>query len=194
MTKPKDTPSIYIDTCIARDILNHRPGSRESSDLINNIRNKGWQCKMSVFGLMELVDVEQERLFVESRYFVDKKSLDEVYSARRKRDLSKEALKKSFDYVETFKEAHPFIEIVGLDDKGWSLAIVVATDSNLHASDVIHLVSAWMEDCHVVVTKDAFFIKEATRYLKEIDIWEALKICKPKDCLSQLTDVGLIGT
>jgi len=181
-------PSIYIDTCIARDVTERRKD--ESIVLLNRIKNEGWSCKMSVFALMELVDIEQEDKFVHLRYFVEKQTLDEVFSSRRNRNLGQRELEKSFQYIDQFRNNYSFIELVGLSDDGWSLAIVVASGSNLHASDVIHLASAWMEDCDVVVTDDTFFIREAKRYLKKEGIWETLKVCRPEDCNSALVEMG----
>ena len=173
----KKKPSIYIDTCVARDVTEHRRGSDASIELIGRIKREKWTCKLSVFGFMELVDIEQERIFVEERYFVQKKTLDEVYSGRRNRDLGRKELETSFKYIEQFRDVYPFIELVGLTDEGWSLAIVVASECNLDASDVIHLASAWQGDCDVVVTNDTFFIKEAKRYLKKEGVWEVFKVC-----------------
>jgi len=189
-TKGTKKPSIYIDTCIARDVTERRTGRDASIELLGRIKSKGWSCKMSVFGLMELVDIEQENMFVNLRYFIEKRTLDEVYSSRRNRDLGRRELEKSFQYIDQFRNNYSFIELVGLSDNGWSLAIVVASGSNLHASDVIHLASAWMEDCDLVVTDDTFFIKEAKRYLKKEGIWDALKVCRPEDCYSALAEMG----
>ena len=187
-TESEDKPSIYIDTCIARDVTEHR--SDASVDLIARIKREVWTCRMSIFGLMELVDVEQESMFINLRYFIEKQTLDEVYSSRRTRDLGQKELEKSFKYIEKFLNDHSFVELVGLDDDGWSLAIFVASHSNLHASDGIHLASAWQNDCDLVVTNDTSFIKEAKRYLKEEGIWDALKVCEAKDCYSALEKMG----
>lgn len=189
-SEPKRKPSIYIDTCIARDVTEHRMGREASIELLRRVKSKNWTCKMSVFGLMELVDIEQENIFVNLRYFAWKRSLDEVYSSRRTRDLGRKELENSFQYIEQFRSNYSFIDIVGLDDDGWSLAIVVASTSNLTASDVIQLASAWQADCDVVVTDDIFFIKEAKRYLKKEGIWDALKVCRPEDCYSALEEMG----
>ncbi len=183
-------PCIYIDTCIARDVTERRAGRDASIELLGRIKSKGWSCKMSVFGLMELVDIEQESIFVNLRYFVEKRSLDEVYSSRRNRNLGQKELEKSFQYIEQFRSNYSFIKPVGMSDEGWSLAIVVASGSNLHASDVIHLVSAWQEDCDLVVTDDTFFISEAEKYLRNEGIWDKLRVCKPEDCYSTLAELG----
>jgi predicted nucleic acid-binding protein len=188
--KSKDKPSIYIDTGVARDVTERRVGGDASIELLGHIRSKGWSCKMSVFGLMELVNIEQESIFVNKRYFIEKRTLDEIISARRNRNLTKEELERSFKYIEKFRRDYPFVKYVNLSDAGWSLAIVVASDCNLHAADVIHLVSAWQEDCDLIVTDDTFFISEAKKYLQNEGIWNRLKICTPEQCYTVLAEMG----
>ena len=186
-TKGRNKPSIYIDTCIARYVTERRRGA--SIELLGRIKSKGWTCKMSIFGVMELVDIEQESLFVNKRFFIEKQTLDEIISSRRNRDLGQSELEKSFQYIDQVGTNYSFIKVVGLSDEGWSLAVVVASGSNLHASDVIHLVSAWQEDCNVLVTNDTFFISETKKYLAKEGI-EGLRICKPEDCYSVLSEMG----
>ena len=181
-------PSIYIDTCIARDVTEHRGDA--SFELLVRIRREKWSCVMSILGLMELVDIEQESMFVKKRFFIEKQELDRIISSRRNRNLERRDFTESSKYIEQFFDNYSFIQFVGLDDENWSSALVVATYSNLHASDVIHLVSAQQSDCDVVVTNDSFFIAEATKYLKKEGIWNKLRVCKPEDCYSVLSELG----
>ena len=188
VSKPRAKPSIYIDTCIARDVTEGRKDA--SVELIERIEREGWFCRMSVFGLMELVDIEQERMFVNKQFFIEKQELDRIISGRRNRNLEQSDFDKCFRYMDQFRHNYSFVELVGLDDDGWSLATVIASLSNLHASDVIHVVSAWEADCDVVVTNDSFFITEAEKYLRSEGIWDYLKVCKPEDCYSVLSEMG----
>lgn len=187
-SKGTKKPSIYVDTCIALDVTErHRAISIE---LLARVKNNGWTCKMSIFGMMELIDIAQESLFVNKRFFIEKQTLDEIISSRKHRDLEQSDLKKSFQSIKQFATNYSFIEMVGLTDDGWDLAGTVAIDSNLHASDVIHLVSAWQADCDLVVTDDTFFIKEAGKYLKQEGVWDRLRVCSPEKCYSVLKEMG----
>lgn len=189
--KVKNKPSIYIDTCIVRDVTERRAGREASIELLlSRIKSKGWSCKMSIFGLMELIDIEQESIFVNKNFFIEKRTLDEIIGSRRNRNLVESEFNKSYQYVIQFMSNYPFVEFVGLNDDGWSLAVIIASYSNLHATDVIHLVSAWQANCDVVVTDDEFFIKEAGRYLKEQGTWDKLRVCKPEKCYLVLKDIG----
>src|SRR3989338_4938351 len=96
MTKPK----VYIDTVIARDWTHNR--NKDSIELLNQIKNKKLKCLISVFGLMELVDVEQEDLFLNKKAFVEREDLDTIFSKRKRRDLTREDLGKSSKYIEKF--------------------------------------------------------------------------------------------
>lgn len=184
-------PSIFIDTCIARDLTDtKRKHSEASVDLLNRAKREGWICKMSVFGLAELVDIEQERLFVNKLLFMENETLDEVISSRRSRNLNKDDLKKCFNYIKQFQENYSYIQTVGLGEQGWNLALTVACNSNLDASDVIHLVSAWQEDCNLLVTNDTFFIKEAKDYILREGIWSDFRVCRPEDYHLELIDMG----
>jgi hypothetical protein len=187
-SKGTKKPSIYIDTCIARDVTERR--NDVSIEILGRIEREGWSCKMSVFGLMELVDIEQESIFVNKRFFIEKHTLDQIISSRRNRNLEEGDFEKCLQYIAQFQNKYSFVKLVGLDDGGWSLALVLASCSNLHASDVIHLVSAWQADCDVVVTNDTFFINEAKRYLQKEGIWDKLRVCKPEDCYSVLAKMG----
>lgn len=184
MVKPK----IYIDTVLARDWTHNR--NKESIELLNQIKNKKLKCLISVFGLMELVDIEQEDLFLNKKAFVDKESLDTIFSKRKRRDLKKEDLQKSSDYLGRFlKEYREVITTVDLAQDGWSLALSIGVDSNLNATDVLHLATAWQNHCNIVITRDEFFIKEASKILKAQKIWTHIKICTPKKAISLIRKV-----
>lgn len=175
-------PTIYIDTVIARDWTHNRNG--DAIELLNQIKNKKLKCVISVFGLMELVDIEQEELFMNKKAFVEKQNLDTIFSKRKRRDLDKKDLRKSEKYVSDFLSNYKkIVGLVDLTQDGWSLALSLGSGSNLNATDVLHLSTAWQNKCNIVVTRDEFFIKEASKILKSEKAWGALKVCNPKKAL-----------
>lgn len=192
--KSRDKPSIYIDTCIARDVTATR--NADSIELMTRIKREGWACSISIFGLMELIGIEKEDIFIRRKHYIEKATLDELISARRNLDLKSDEFEKCYQYIQQFMDNYSFVEIRGLDNDGWSLAAVIATNCNLHATDVIHLATAWQADCDIIVTNDTFFIKEAARYLKKDRLdsgestWSVLRVCEPKNCYSVLKDMG----
>ena len=155
-------PIIYVDTVIARDWTHNR--NNNSTELLNLIKNRKLKCFISVFGLMELVDIEQEDLFLHKKMFIEKESLDRIFSKRKSRDLKNEDLGKSGKYIKVFLENFKkIVTTVDLTEDGWSLALSICADSNLNATDVLHLATAWQSGCNLIVTRDSFFIKEATK-------------------------------
>ncbi len=184
MTKPK----VYIDTVIARDWTHNR--NKDSIELLNQIKNKKLKCLISVFGLMELVDVEQEDLFLNKKAFVEREDLDTIFSKRKRRDLTREDLEKSSKYIEKFLgEYKKIITTVDLTQDGWSLALNIGAESNLNATDVLHLATAWQNQCNIIITRDEFFIKEASKLLKKEKVWPHFKICNLKKALLLLKKV-----
>ena len=181
-------PRIYIDTVIARDWTHNRNDC--AKEILNQIREKKLKAFISVFGLMELVDIEQEELFLNRKVFIEKENLDTIFSKRKRRDLKKEDLNKSGKYIEDFlKNYEKLITPVDLTNDGWNLALVLGSESNLNATDVIHLASAWQNQCNIVITRDEFFIKEATQILKKERVWKDFKILNPTKALALLKKI-----
>jgi len=181
-------PIIYIDTVIARDWTHNR--DNYSRELLTEIKNKKLKCLISVFGLMELADIEQEGLFLNKKAFVEREDLDIIFSKRKRRDLNNQDLEKSSKYLEDFIEHYKnIIKIVDLNQDGWSLALNLGAESNLNATDVIHLATAWQNRCNLIITRDEFFIKEAEKILKNEKIWKSFKILNPKKALSFLRKI-----
>ena len=181
-------PSIYIDTVIARDWTHKR--NVDAIDLLNQIKNKKIKCLISVFGLMELVDIEQEDLFLHKKAFIEKENLDTIFSRRKSRDLKSEELDKSEKYIQDFLANYKkIVGLVDLTEEGWSLALSLGAGSNLNATDVLHLSTAWQNKCNIIITRDEFFIKEATRILKKEKVWSNFKVCSPRKALQLLRKV-----
>ena len=93
------------------------------------------------------------------------------------------------------KNAHALLEFVQtsdiLDSEGWELALWLSSSSNLWATDVLHLATAWITNCNIIITSDREFIKEATRILKEEDLWDKiLRICEPDKVINNLKEMG----
>lgn len=181
-------PIIYIDTVIARDWTHDR--NKDSDELFYQIKDKKLKCIISIFGLMELVDLEQEDIFLNKKVHVEKEDLDTIFSKRKRRDLKKEDLEKSIKYIEKFlRNYKDIVHTVDLTQEGWSLALSIGAESNLNATDVLHIATAWQNECNIIVTRDEFFIKEASRTLKKEKVWNTLKICTPKKALSYLKKI-----
>ena len=171
-------PIIYVDTVIARDWTHNR--NKDSQRVLDSIKSRKYKTYMSVFGLMELVNIEQEDLYLHKKAFIDKEDLDRIFTNRKSRDLNQDSLQKSEKYIRDFLDSHK-LTLVDLTNEGWSLAFQIAVNSNLNASDVLHLATAWQSKCNLVITRDEFFIKEATKILKKEKVWSFFRICRPSN-------------
>ena len=96
--KSRDKPSIYIDTCIARDVTAIR--NADSIELMTRIKREGWACSISIFGLMELIGIEKEDIFIRRKHYIEKATLDELISARRNLDLKSDEFEKCYQYIQ----------------------------------------------------------------------------------------------
>jgi len=188
-------PRIYLDTVILRDCTHNRHDP--SKKLVDYAESRKWSCVTSIFAIMELIDIEQEDRFLHKKAFIEKWSLDKIFTSRKQRDLTTKEFSEVDKYIREFTERnYKFIKLEGLTDEGWSLAIYMATNSNLNAADVIHLVTAWQAGCSIIVTRDEFFIKEARKLLKREKlengrrVWSELRVCKPKDVKKNLKAMG----
>jgi predicted nucleic acid-binding protein len=74
-----------------------------------------------------------------------------------------------------------FIRPINIKENDWDLVKKIGENSNLHSSDIIHLVTAWVGGCQYLVTRDNQFIEEGNRILEKERVIKKLKICKPHD-------------
>lgn len=182
-------PSIYIDTNICRDFIRGERGT-ETIQTLGLIRDRRYGCFTSVFTAMELTDTEKDSIFFHKKM---RKGWDinKIIRARHQKDLNPGDLKDAEDAVKGFFKENSFIKFANLvDEKEWDLALKISSTSNLFAPDVIHLVTAWTSKCSVLLTSDEFFIKEGNEILEKEGVWDKLRICKPKNLLNTLRDMG----
>lgn len=185
----RDKPSIYIDTNICRDFIRGERGT-ETIQTLGLIRDRRYGCFTSVFTAMELTDTEKDSIF-----FYKKMrrgwDINKIIRARYQKKLNPEDLKEGEEIVKGFFKENSFIKFANLVDKEeWDLALKISSTSNLFAPDVIHLVTAWTSKCSVLLTSDESFIEEGNEILKKEGVWDKLRICKPKDLLNTLKELG----
>lgn len=182
-------PKIYLDTNFIRDNLELR--NQNSIELMGKMRDNRWSCFTSIFSFMELSDNKKEDLFF----------LDALNKKKEARTILREikSLKldiNHFKQVEKYiKNASVFLKFVQtsdiLDSEGWELALRLSSSSTLWAPDVLHLATAWITNCNIIITSDTDFTKEATRILKEVDLWDKiLRICNSSKVIENLKEMG----
>jgi len=182
-------PSIYIDTNICRDFIRGERGI-EAIQALGIIRDRGYSCFTSIFTVMELIDTEKDSVF-----FIKKLrrgwDFNKMTRARYQKDLTETDLEEAGDAAVRFFNQNSFIKFKNLvADDQWNTALTLGSSSNLFASDIIHLVTAWYCKCSVLLTNDEFFIREGNAILKTSGISDKLRICKPHDLSNTLKDMG----
>lgn len=182
-----NSPTFYLDTNVIRDVTNDR--QKESIILVRRIRDNKWKCYTSIFTFMEMVDAEQEELFVSEKRN-DGMEYSTICRQRNQIKLSNEALREVEVRFKWIFTEYPFIKPISLSDKGWDLALHIASNSTIFAPDIIHLAAAWESDAHILVTSDTHFIKHGNAILKSEGLEDKLAICSPTDVSKTLTRLG----
>ena len=156
-------PIFYIDTNVIRDCIRGR--NKESVAAMTFIRRNKWKCYTSIFSLMELADTEKEQIFFDKKR---RKGWDanKILSQRRNMDLSSSDLNEAAELIETFLKEYDFVEQQNLDKaQSWERALKIASETNLRATDIIHLTTAAESQCNIILTSDEPFIKYGKLFL-----------------------------
>ncbi len=185
-----DIPNIYLDTSIIRDVQKRR--NTNSTYWVKQIKEKNWEGFTSIFGFMELFDIEQEEVFVNT-HLRRNEEFNEIYRKRFTRDLDKPDFKTVKKTIESLRMEYSYIQTVFLSEDGWKLALFIAKNSNIFSPDAIHLATAWENKCDLIITTDNPFIKEGTKLLKQEGIFSQLRICCPENVRANLKSLGFGG-
>ena len=104
---------------------------------------------------------------------------------RTQKKLRRDELDEIMKTLVNLMNNYNFIQLGNLEgDADWELLFDLCGGSNLHLSDNIHLVTAYIWGCTHLVTRDAFFIKEGNDILTYSDVKpEELQVCTPKKIL-----------
>jgi len=177
-------PIIYLDTNVCRDCIKNRSKkTKDSVHLMGIIKDQRWECITSTFTFMELYDIEKDD------YFFYKKQrlgwdINAILRERRYKDLSDSDLNEVHERISGFFDEYDFIKFHQLDgEEGWEIAEMMNSTTNLSAADSIHLAVAWGTACDLLITSDQGLIDEATKFLKENDLWNDMRICKPYEAV-----------
>jgi len=180
---------IYIDTNVVRDCTEGR--DKDSIHLIETVRDLKIECVTSIFTLMELLDTKKDDIFFNKK-LSQKMEINTIIRQRGNKDLNIYDFEELSNYISNkFFTTYSFIQPVNITrDESWDLALYISRNSNMSASDIIHLVTAWESKCNILVTNDSQFIKSAAELLKREKIKETqFKICQPVDALKAIKKI-----
>lgn len=175
-------PKIYLDSNVILDILRSRQTS--SVAMLEQLIKRSWKLASSFLALMELLNREQERRFVEQRW-QEGETLDDIFRRRHERNLTANVLDAiSRDLNQSIASLIPTVEWLYLDEDGWNRAIEVKASTNLSSEDCIHLAIALISECDIIVTRDTFF----ARSVSDNDIIAA---GPPEQLMAEIARLGL---
>jgi len=170
---------VYVDT----NVLQGTISGRNTRDIvfIDKAKEKGCKVYTSIYTLMELLDIAKDRKFL-MKSVIDKwVDVATFLQERKAKNLSKDDLDDLTTKLNNFFLHNKIIEFINIKETDWELVKKIGESSNLHSSDALHLVTAWVGNCHVLVTHDSEFIKEGNRILKEEKVYDKLRICDVND-------------
>ena len=160
-------PTFYLDTNIMVDASKSR--NPKSISLISAIDKNEWKCVASAFAFMEMIDIEQDTEFVKIKHR-DGVDYSRICRDRYCRDMSLPDLQNAESTFSSFHQQYPFIRPASLNENGWDLALHITSSSNIFAPDAIHLATAWMHGCDLLITNDAHFVKESKKLLSHENV------------------------
>ncbi|MEM5771200.1 MAG: PIN domain-containing protein [Candidatus Aenigmatarchaeota archaeon] len=174
----KNKMSVYLDTNILQGALSRR--NKEDIILFQRLKENNIKCYTSILTLMELLDIAKDRKFL-IKLIVDRYvDVNTFLSERRKKSLSIDDLKEISENVNNLFAEYNFIEFINIKEDDWNLVKKIGENSNLHSSDVVHLVTAWVGGCQFLITHDEQFVEEGNKILKQEGVFKKLKVFTPQ--------------
>lgn len=183
---------IYVDT----NVLQAANIRKSTPDVvfIENAKKQDWKLFTSIYTFMELLDAEKDREFL-MKCIIDKGLDVSTFLAKRKsKNLTKEDLTDLATKVNNFFFTNRFIEVINIKDSDWSLVKKIGETSNLHSSDILHLVTAWAGNCQLLVTNDEDFIIEGNKILQQENVYDHLRVCNITNFEETLKEVKIPRT
>ena len=119
--------------------------------------------------------------------------LKHILSSRRERDLNSEELKEIFDILQRKLKPQGMGEFYSPQDaQWWKIALDIARDSNINASDAVHLGQALAMGSGLLVTTDKKLCKEAGDYIKKYTQENRLIVCSPEEAIKIINSHEII--
>lgn len=179
-------PVFYLDTNIMVDVLKERKVS--SIKLVQLIDQNKWKCVTSAFAFMEMIDTEQDYAYAKARYQA-KDDYVQICRGRHSRTMTLSDLQSTEFAFHDFYQQYPFICPVSLDATGWDLALHIASSTNIFAPDAIHLATAWMCSCNLLISNDSSFVSESKRLLDRENV-SRFSVCPADKAAKTIHDMG----
>lgn len=161
-------PYLYLDTNVILDFLHNR--YQPSMELLRRIRERHWKCSTSSFALLEMYDAEQLDKFIETLRLKGY-SWSQIMSrtvARRSKKLGltdRQLQSLAFELRDSISLIGDCIEFMYPHKGLWDEAEIYCIYTNIGARDAIHLATALIVGCNILVTRDKDFRRIADDYI-----------------------------
>ena len=154
-----NVPILFLDTNIILDVLWARETGDDSAELVENIRNRGWQAVTSTFAIMEVTSQEQEERYVEDQRR-EGVPFRNIYRQLGNRVTDSARLRNVHLRTERLLRLRlPFLEYLWIEENGWPEALRLCGETDIDPSDCINLAVAKLNGAFVFVTKDGALIR-----------------------------------
>jgi len=183
---------VYVDTNIFQGAIS----GRRTADVvfINGAKEQNCEYFTSIYALMELLDIAKDRQFLMKCVIEKWLDVATFQQKRKSKDLGRDDLRDLATMLDNFFLTNNLIKLINVKISDWDLVKKIAETSNLHSSDVLHLVTAWVGNCQVLVTNDSDFVKEGNQILKQENVYDDLRVCVVADFEATLKEVKLPRT
>ena len=181
MLSERGIPHVYLDVNIILDVIRGRK-NKASFVLMEKIRKGNIRGCTSAFSLLELIDKEQEYTFI-WRMIKDGYSFDEILRERYNRNLKDMDLIEAVEKIDRVfvKRYEDYIDFFYLEGEGWDKAVELMQSANLTCEDAIHLVSALMAGCDLLVSNDQHLLNNAKK---------VIPVSSPENVEQKLKELG----
>lgn len=172
-------PRVYIDTNVLQGAISRR--NTEDLFFLRMAKKENWNIFTSIYTLMELLDVAKDRKFLLNSLYEKWIDVSTFLSERKTKNLSQEDLANLTKEINNFFKDNDVIQFININEENWELVKKIGETSNMHSSDALHLVTAWVGNCQVLATNDSGFVSEGNRILAEEKASDKLRVCKLED-------------
>jgi predicted nucleic acid-binding protein len=172
-------PRVYVDTNVLQGAISRR--NTEDLFFLRMAKKENWNIFTSIYTLMELLDVAKDRKFLLNSLYEKWIDVSTFLSERKTKNLSQEDLANLTKEVNNFFKDNDVIQFININEENWELVKKIGETSNIHSSDALHLVTAWVGNCQVSATNDSGFVSEGNRILAEEKASDKLRVCKLQD-------------
>ena len=172
-------PRVYVDTNVLQGAISRR--NTEDLFFLRMAKKENWNIFTSIYTLMELLDVAKDRKFLLNSLYEKWIDVSTFLSERKTKNLSQEDLANLTKEVNNFFKDNDVIQFININEENWELVKKIGETSNMHSSDALHLVTAWVGNCQVLATNDSGFVSEGNRILAEEKASDKLRVCKLED-------------